>query len=154
MATRRYSSDPRERARQLVQEGKIGGARPGAGRPRKHTADGQRKRASTVIAEHARENAEQMAKVVTDCILDPDATQAEKMRAVKLAVGIDVRESDRERDELADPNSARSQELAANAEQARDKLSAMLSDPVTGERLRDALAGLLAEAGSSPSIAA
>jgi hypothetical protein len=152
--TKRYSSDPKQRAAELVAEGKIGGKRKGAGRPRKVTSDGQRKRASTVIAEYARENAEEMAKVITDCLLDPDATQAEKMRAVKLAVGIDSKESDRERDELADPNSSLSQEIAESADEARANLARKLSDPVTGQRLRDALAGVLAEAGSTPSIAA
>ena len=151
---KRYSSDPKQRAAELVAEGKIGGKREGAGRPRKLTSDGQRKRASTVIAEYARENAEQMAKVITDCLLDPDASQMDKMRAVKLAVGIDFRESDRERDELADPNSAQSQEIAANAEEAKAQLAGMLSDPVTGERLKSALAELLDDAGSTPSLTA
>lgn len=149
---KRYSSDPKQRAAELVAEGKIGGKREGAGRPRKVTSDGQPKRASTVIADYVRENAEDMAKVITDCLLDPDASQLDKMRAVKLAVGIDSRESDREREELADPNSARSQELAETAGEAKENLTRMLSDPVTGERLRDALAGFLAEAGSTPAL--
>lgn len=151
---KRYSSDPKTRAAELVAEGKIGGKREGAGRPRKVTSDGQRKRASTVIAEGARELAPQMAQVIADCLLDPDATRVDKMRALKLAVHVEGVETDREKEELCDPDSVRFQELAASADEARANLSKMLSDPLTGERLRDALAGLLAEAGSSPSIAA
>jgi hypothetical protein len=152
--TKRYSSDPKQRAAELVAEGKIGGKRKGAGRPRKPTSDGQRKRASTVIAERAREVAPQMAAALVDVLLADDATRTEKMRAVKVLTGIEGVETDRERDELADPNSSRAQEIAANADEAKEQLTQMLADPVTGQRLRDALAGVLAKAGSTPSIAA
>lgn len=100
--TKRYSSDPKQRAAELVAEGKIGGKRKGAGRPRKPTSDSQRKRASTVIAERAREVAPQMAAALVDVLLADDATRTEKMRAVKVLTGIEGVETDRERDELAE----------------------------------------------------
>lgn len=97
---RRYSSDPSERARQLVAEGKLGGARPGAGRPRKSVADTQkRKRASTVITEAARENADKIAGVFNDVIGDPDASRHIKLRAAKLAIDIEHREDAHAREE-------------------------------------------------------
>jgi hypothetical protein len=95
-----------------------------------------------------------MAAALVDVLLDADATRTDKLRAVKALVGIDLQESDRERDELADPNSARSQEIAASADEAKEQLAAMLAHPVSGERLRAALAEVLADAGSTPSIAA
>ena len=151
---RRYSSDPAERARELVAEGKLGGPRKGAGRPRKLTSERERKRASTVIAERAREVAPQMAAALADVLLDDDATRSEKLRAVKAMVNIEGVETDRERDELADPASTRSQEIAATADEAKENLSQMLADPVTGSRLRSALAGLLSETASTSSTAA
>lgn len=149
---KRYSSDPKTRAAELVAEGKIGGKREGAGRPRKVTTERQRKRASTVVAEAAAENADKIAGTLLDVLLSEDATRSEKMRAVRVLTRIEGTETDRERDELADPNSSLSQELAQSADQAKANLARMLSDPVTGQRLRATLAGLVAEAGSSPSI--
>lgn len=145
---KRYSSDPKTRAAELVAEGKIGGKRKGAGRPRKLTSERQRKRASQVIAERARDVAPQMAAVLADVLLDDEATRSEKLRAVKAMVNIEGVESDRERDELADPASTRSQEIAATADEARERLAEMLNHPVSGPRLRAAMSGLLAEAGN------
>ena len=76
---KRYSSDPKTRAAELVAEGKIGGRRQGAGRPRKGVTERQRKRASTVITEYASENADRIAGVLLDVLLADDATRTEKM---------------------------------------------------------------------------
>jgi hypothetical protein len=145
--SKKYSSDRRERMKELQREGKLTPehGRLG-GRPRKKP-DTQKRRASTVVAEKAGENADQIAKVLTDCILDPDAAQADKMRAVKLAIGIEGTETERERDERNDPS--RAEVNAATVEEAREALVRKLRDPVTGPRLRAALAASLAEAGDS-----
>lgn len=151
---KRYSSDPKTRAAELVAEGKIGGRRQGAGRPRKGVTERQRKRASTVITEYASENADRIAGVLLDVLLADDATRTEKMRAVKLLTGIETAETDRERDELADPNSAASLEMAETVEEAKSTLAAKLADPITGPRLRAALAAFLAEAGEDAQLIA
>ncbi len=88
-----------------------------------------------------------MSQVLADVLLDEDASRSDKLRAIRAMVNIEGAESDREADELADPNSTRSQEIAATADEAREQLAAMLVHPVTGERLRASLEGLLAEAG-------
>lgn len=98
--SRRYSSDPKIRAAELVRDGKIGGRREGAGRPRKSTSGSQKpKRASTVVAEALRDNAELVASVIPDVVNDPDASRHVKLRAAKLALEIEGREAERVREE-------------------------------------------------------
>lgn len=149
---KKYSSDRRERMAELQAEGKLTPEHGKlGGRPRKSSVP-QQKRSSQVIAEWARENPEKLVQVFIDVLTDDDASRGDKLRAVKQMVGIEVGESDRERDELADPQSAMSQAVTADVEQAKDRLSSMLADPITGARLRDALSGLVADAGSTPAI--
>ena len=138
---RQYSSDPTTRAKELVAEGKLGGKRKGAGRPKGTTTKPQPRRASTVIAEVARENGDKIAGVLVDALLDPDASKADRMRAIKMLVGTEDRETDRERDEASDPS--RAAVTAADGEEAKAKLARMLNDPVTGSRLRAVLASAL-----------
>jgi hypothetical protein len=97
---RKYSSDPATRARELRDEGRFGGRQPGAGRPRKDAAP--RRRAASVIAEGARENAHLMAQVLEDVLTDPEATDAMRIRALKLAINIESREEDRQREHGSD----------------------------------------------------
>jgi hypothetical protein len=68
-----YPSDPSERARQLVEEGRIGGPRPGAGRPRKP-------RATELIAQAAIEHADELIAALVAGIA-PDQPADERSRA-------------------------------------------------------------------------
>lgn len=146
---KKYSSDPRQRMKELQAEGKMTPEHGKlGGRPRKGASESQRKkRASTVIAEYARDHSDKIAEVISDILRDPDASESMKLRAIKLALGVEGVETDRERDELADPSSARSQELAASPDQAKAQIASMLADPVTGQRLRSVLAGLVTQTG-------
>jgi len=101
------------------------------------------------MAEGISEMGPQMLKVIRDVLADDEASDTLKLRAIKAAVGIEGAETDRAVDELRDPSSARSQELAESAEsaeEARERLAEMLTHPVSGQRLRDALAGVLSTA--------
>ena len=94
---KRYSSDPSERARELVAEGRLGGARPGSGRPPKKRTEaqaGERRTAASVIAAWAREHGEQMAQVFVDVLDDPDASDRQKIHAVKVMLGIESKEAE------------------------------------------------------------
>jgi hypothetical protein len=134
---RRYSSDPKTRAAELVKDGKLGGARPGAGRPRKSVADTQkRKRASTVITEAARENADKIAGVFSDVIGDPEASRHVKLRAAKLAIDIEHREDAHAREE--DDRLGRSR---GELPQDRDALVDALAQKLAGNPLLAAQLG-------------
>jgi len=96
----RFSSDPKIRAREMVEAGILGQSQPGAGRPRKKHSDSQKKkRASTVIAEAVRENADKIAAVIPDVVNDPDASRYMKLRAARLGVDIEQRETERARED-------------------------------------------------------
>lgn len=93
----RYSSDPKERARQLVADGKIGGKRPGSGRPRKdqtQTGD-QLPTAASVVAQAARENADKIVKVFEDAV-EAGQTDRTKLAAVRTWIGVEGEEAERE----------------------------------------------------------
>jgi hypothetical protein len=137
---RRYSSDPKTRAAELVKDGKIGGKREGAGRPRKSTSDTQRpKRASTVVAEALRENAELVASVIPDVVNDPDASRHIKLRAAKLAVDIEGREAERTREE--DERAGRFRAGGGELPEDRDELAAMLASKLAANPLLAAQLG-------------
>ena len=96
MTPKRYSSDPKERARQLVAEGKIGGPRAGSGRPRKDRQTGDHlPTAASVVAKAARENADKIVAVFEDAV---EAGQADRTRlaAAKSWLGVEGEEAERE----------------------------------------------------------
>lgn len=87
----------------MVKAGLIGGSRPGAGRPRKSVSGSQkRKRASTVVAEAARNNADLIASTFTDAMNDPAASGRQRMMAGKALVGIELQEEERRREDERD----------------------------------------------------
>ncbi|MEZ5076972.1 MAG: hypothetical protein R2725_05975 [Solirubrobacterales bacterium] len=140
MSERKYSADPAERARELVAEGKIGGRRRGAGRPRKHTSEAQQPpRAATVVAEAARANSDKIAKVFTDVLSNPESSDRHKVQAVKAMLGIEGSEEDRQRDERRDDRSPERPEIETR-EQALASLAESLSDPIVAERFSRLLA--------------
>jgi hypothetical protein len=155
--SRRYSSDPKTRAAELVKDGKIGGKREGAGRPRKSTSDSQKpKRASTVVAEALRENAELVASVIPDVVNDPDASRHMKLRAAKLAVDIEGKEAERLREEderLGRFGSGRG-ELPADRDALVETLAAKVAgNPMLAAELGAALTRAAAQAGVEPQTA-
>lgn len=75
-----------ERAKKLVAEGKIGGPRPGSGRPKK-------KRASEYVAEAARAHAKDIAEAFVDSIA-PTAPPAIRLQAAKDWLLIEQKEAE------------------------------------------------------------
>lgn len=149
---KKYSSDPKTRARELVAEGKFGGRQPGAGRPRKPDSQ-KRKRASTVVAETARENADKIAGVFTDIVNDPEASRHIKLRAAKLATDIEGRETDRAREE--DERAGLSRSSRDDLPQDRDALvealaSKLAANPILAAQLSNVLGRAAQLAGLPP----
>lgn len=85
---KKYSSDPKERARQLVAEGKIGGARKGAGRPR-------HKRASELVAEKAETHANKIVAAYLNA-LDPNNTIKPEIRLQAAREWLEIERQERE----------------------------------------------------------
>lgn len=143
--SKRYSSDRSERMRELQAEGRVG-AKFGklGGRPRKVKTDAPPRPAAAAIAAAAAENAPQMAAVLIDVLLDDNASRTDKLRAIKLGIGIETGETQREDDERDDPANAERVNLAS-----REDLIAGLSKSLSNPIVRQRLAGLLA--GSVPS---
>ncbi len=136
---KRYSSDPKTRAGELVAEGKIGGKRSGAGRPRKGVSGNEKKRALTTVAEGLREKADLMAGVIPDVLNDPNASKAEKMQAARLAIRIEAAEEERRREE----ERRGGHDEPAHAEDRGaivSHLARALSNPIVRQRLAAALA--------------
>jgi hypothetical protein len=151
---RRYSSDPKTRAAELVADGKLGGARPGAGRPRKKHPDSQkRKRASTAITEAARENADKIASVISDVVNDPEASRHVKLRAAKLAVDIEHKEDAHAR-ELDDRLGPSRGEFPQDRDALVEGLAAKIAgNPLLAAQLGDVLSRAAAIAGGEPQTA-
>jgi hypothetical protein len=141
---KKYSSDPKTRARELVAEGRFGGRQPGAGRRRK--PDSQKpKRASTVIVERLRENPELVASVIPDVMNDPDASRHMKLRAAKLAIDIEGREEEHRRE---DKREGRNRDRLAELPQDREALAeALAAKLASNPLLARSLAAVLARAG-------
>ena len=92
--SKRYSSDPKERAKQLVAEGKIGGAREGSGRPRK-------RRVSEVINEKIEAHAEEIWSVYLDSISETSSPQI-RLQAARDLLEIERKEVEHQRSEDED----------------------------------------------------
>jgi hypothetical protein len=145
---KRYSSDPKTRAAELVADGKLGGARAGAGRPRKHT-DAQSVRATSVIADGIRENADLAARVVPDVLRDPDASDRVKMQAIKLGLRIESADEDRRReDEREGRRAAELPDLDGDRDVLAAALAAKLAaNPMLARRLAAVLSGVAGSTG-------
>jgi len=122
-----YPSDPRERALQLVAEGKIGGPRPGAGRPRVP-------RATELIAEAAIEHADEIVAALLAGIA-PDQRADERSRAADRWARLIVQEGSLQQRE--------------HAEDRADTYTSMSDDEV-----RQAFAALVVDALRSGEVSA
>src|SRR5262245_8613930 len=101
-AERKRRSD---RAKELVEQGKIGGPRPGSGRPRKV-------RAAEIVAEKARANADKIAQAYIDA-LDPAKPDAIRLQAARDWLGVENKEGELTRKEEKDLDSMNKNELVA-----------------------------------------
>jgi hypothetical protein len=143
---KRYSSDPKTRAAELVAEGKLGGRREGAGRPRKHS-EPQSVRATSVIADGIRENADLAARVVPDVLRDPEASDRVKMAAIKLGLRIESADEDRRRE---DEREGRSRAHDIDPDADRDELAAALATKLANNpMLARSLGAVLSRIGES-----
>jgi hypothetical protein len=84
-----------------------------------------------------------MARVLEDVLTDPEATDAMRIRALKLAINIESREEDRQREHGSDaghelPDATTQQELV-------EQLASTLAEkPLVARRLSAALASVAA----------
>jgi hypothetical protein len=123
----------------LVSEGKLGGRREGAGRPRKGASKTQKKRASQVITEWAQENGDKLADVIGDVLRDPDATRTEKMRAARLGLKVEAMEEEHCHE---DERQGRTRELPIPED--RDEIIGRLAKTLQNPLVRERFAALFA----------
>lgn len=97
MSERRYSSDPTERARQLVAEGRFGGRQPGAGRPRKP-------RVGTILAERAAAEADTIWNALMSAMTE--GTPRQRAEAAERLLRIVAREHELQQRESRDEAAA------------------------------------------------
>jgi hypothetical protein len=136
--TRKYSSDPAERAAELVSEGKLGGKQPGAGRPRKSVSEPQSNHprpASSAVAQAAREHSGLIARAFLDVLDDPDASDRQKMAASKSLVAIELRESALELDEAKQGVAPERVLPEDHGEAVRQLAGLVASNPLVARRL-------------------
>lgn len=129
---KRYSSDPSTRAKELIADGKIGGPREGAGRPRKKSPPTGSRPAAAYITERLPELAPQILRVFKDVLTDPSATDRDKIRAVSSMIGIENRETAREAEERRESPAA--YETPGDRAGMETELVRMLSDPLIRKR--------------------
>ena len=137
---KRYSSDPKRRAEELVAEGRIGGARPGAGRPRKRPDPSHPRPAAAAVAAAASEHSAQVAKVFVDALQSEDLTDAQKVVAMKTFLGVEDRETRREHEEIR--HTARDEISAMSLEEIEADLAEMLSNPLIRRAFSAALSAV------------
>lgn len=135
---KRYAADRSERARQLVEDGKIGGARPGAGRPPKANTESQGRRpAAEAVAAAARQHSESIAQVFVDVLQDDTASDSEKLRAMRALLGVETTEAKIQLEESKqsdlDPVTPESRK------EAEANLSRALANPLVASRIAAAL---------------
>jgi hypothetical protein len=147
---KRYSSDRKTRAAELVAEGRLGGAQPGSGRPRKSVTEAQPKRASSAVTEWAQANPDLIASVIPDVLNDPDASDHLKLRAVKLGLKVESDEVERQRQDEREgiaPASA----IPTDRRELESHLAALLiSNPIVARRMGALLSGVDAPALNPP----
>lgn len=139
---RKYSSDPKTRAAELVAEGKLGGRREGAGRPRKVSPETQShpRPASAHMAAGIAELGPQMLGVIRDVLEDDTASDGAKLRALKAAVGIELKETELQLEESKRDLPSPPPEFE-NREDALSALAAKLAEnPILRDRLLAAVA--------------
>jgi hypothetical protein len=150
-ARKRYSSDPKVRARELVAEGKIGGPRAGSGPKPKRTTEPQR--ASSVVAQAAKDHAEQIAATFTNVITDPDASDRQKMHASKTLVAIEAREAELTRADEREGLAAALDLPTDHGELVTYMAKLVLSKPLVARRLSAILASAAPPADDPPNPA-
>lgn len=108
-----YDSDPQIRAYQMVYEGRIGGRRPGQGRPRKV-------RAAEGIAEWTRKNEEKYINVLERALDDPDNRIA--LKAFEAGMTVERREAELQikEDEIDTDNISKEELIATLFQLASD----------------------------------
>lgn len=146
---KRYSSDPTERAKELVAEGRFGGKREGAGRPRKVSPESQSPRpASAHVAAGVAELGPQMLGVIRDVLTDDQASDGAKLRALKAAVGIELKETELQLEE-AKRTGSRPPDFDTPEEGATQLMDKLRANPI----LRDRLLAVLTAADGSAGVA-
>jgi hypothetical protein len=106
----------RERALELVAQGKIGGARDGAGRPR-------RRRAGEIVAEKIENEASKIFAAVQDGLSDQQPIKV-RLAAAKMALDIEQREAEIRLREESQLERMSANELAEQIAQRMSRLHA------------------------------
>jgi hypothetical protein len=149
---RRYASDPATRAAELVSEGRFGGKQPGAGRPRKSVTESQQ-RASTVVADAARENADLIASTFTDTLSDPDASRRARMKAGSTLIAIEGKEAEQQRADDREGLTRPSDLPEDRAELISHLAELVAGNPILARRLGAILSSADAPAPEPPKLA-
>jgi len=148
---RRYSSDPKTRAAELVADGKIGGKRDGAGRPRKSTSESQslqRRPAAQAVARAAREHADKIGQVFIDVLEDDDASDRQKVHAMRALIGIEQKEAALQLEEESAGRTPADEVPSDRGELTAALAAKLANDPL----LRQQFSRLLAAAGSQTDV--
>lgn len=150
---KKYSSDRRQRMKELQAEGKMTPEHGKlGGRPKKSHTETQRQSASSVIADALRDHAELAARVVPDVLRDPNASDSMKLRAVKLGLRIEDTDENRRREderegrrlpEDIDPD-------ADHGELVRSLVAKLASNPIVAHRLAAVLSRVEAPEHKAP----
>lgn len=148
---KRYSSDPSERAKELVAEGRFGGKREGAGRPRKVSPESQSARpAAAHIAAGVAELGPQMLGVIRDVLEDEEASEGAKLRALKAAVGVESKEAELQLVESQLGRPTQTPEFDTREESVSALVSKMRANPLLAQQMRAVLSAAELPEGNPP----
>jgi hypothetical protein len=140
---RKYSSDPSERAKELVAEGRFGGKREGAGRPAKGVTEIQPNHprpAAAAVRRAASQNADRIAQVFISVLDDETATDAQKVRSMRALLDVEQREVGIELEEAKLNRSSPGPQFAGAEDAAAQLASRIRENPILRSRLLGVLA--------------
>jgi hypothetical protein len=148
--SKRYSSDPAERARELVAEGKFGGRQKGAGRPPKERTEDQShpRPAAAAVRRAAAQNADKIAQVFVD-VLRSDASDAQKVRSMKALLNVEQKEVAIELEERK-LNVAPAPEFESREDAAHALAAKLAANPLLAQRLGAVLSAAKAPEDNPP----
>lgn len=124
----------RERARRLVDEGRLGGKQPGAGRPRK-------KRASEKVAEEAAANAKQIVSAFSDA-LDESNLPSVRLNAAQAWLKVEQEETKLQMEEERHVDQLQTNQLI---ELITKKLSRLQQEEVLGDIISEETIDIIEE---------
>jgi hypothetical protein len=151
--TRKYSSDRRERMKELQAEGKMTPEHGKlGGRPRKVSPDTQKgpRPATAHLAAGIAELGPAMLRVVKDVLEDAEASDGAKLRALRIATGVELREGELQADEAKRAGPPPPPAFETPEEGAAQLIDKLRENPILRSRLLAVLTAADAPAGIPP----